>query len=107
MKEKSKSGVEVEERTAKKPKIEVKGHSETFNNPGLLLRSLCFAEMSVWNVYDDLSVQRSKNELILTRSEKKAIDDSTFALLGAYMNLTKIVERRMKSEMSAKEGDAK
>ena len=86
---------------------EVQGHSETFNNPGLLLRSLCFAEKSVWNVYDDLSVQRSKNELILTRSEKKAIDDTTLALLGAYIKLTSIVERRMKAVTSAKEGGAK
>ena len=86
---------------------EVQGHSETFNNPGLLLRSLCFAEKSVWNVYDDLSVQRSKNELILTRSEKKAIDDSALALLGAYMKLTSIVERRMKAATSTKEGGAK
>lgn len=86
---------------------EVKGHSETFNNPRLLLRSLCFAEKSLWNVYDDLSVQRSKNELILTRSEKKAIDDTTLALLGAYMKLTSIVERRMKAATSAKEGGNK
>ena len=85
----------------------VKGHSETFNNPGLLLRSLCFAEKSLWNVYDDLEVQRLKNDLILTGSEKKAIDESARALLGAYMKLTSIVERLMKAVTSAKEGGNK
>lgn len=86
---------------------EVKVYRETFNNPELLLRSLCFAEKSVWNVYDDLSVQRSKNELILTSSEKKAIDDSALALLDAYTKLTIIVEGRMEAATSAKEGGAK
>ena len=88
-------------------KVKGEGLNNTFNNPGLLLKSLCFAEMSVWDVYDEITVQRSKNELILTRREKNAIADSATALLEVWLNLSKIVERRMKAETFAKEGGAR
>ena len=91
----------------KREEVRGEGLNKTFNNPGLLLKSLCFAEMSVWDVYDEITAQRSKNELFLTRREKNVIDDSATALLEAWINLAKIVERRMKAETFAKEGGAR
>ena len=92
-----------------KAKAKVKGESltESFNNPALLLGSLCFAEKSVWNVYDDLSEQRLKNNLILTRSERLEIHDAETSLLAAYAKLCRLSDRRMRAVMAAKKGGAK
>lgn len=79
---------------SKNPKSE--GLNDTFNNPMILFGSLYSAEASLWNVYDDISVQRAKNELILTRSEKNALEDAVSNILDAYMKISKIVDRRMK-----------
>ena len=75
-------------------KTKSEGLNDTFNNPSILLRSLYSAEVSLWNVYDAISVQRAKNELIMTRSEKAAIEDVESKILDAYKKLSKIVRSR-------------
>ena len=81
--------------------------NETFNNPGLVLMNLCSAACATWNSYDALSVVRSKNDLILTRSEKYALRDVGSKLLDVYMTLDGLRARRMRAVGLMKEGGAK
>lgn len=71
------------------------GENKTFSNPRLVLMNLCYATTSVWNVYDAISVMASKNRLILTSKERRAISCITSDLLNCYVELGNMVHKRM------------
>ena len=91
---------EGEERKAKKPKM-------TLNDPARLLIRLCHARCSIWEIYDKLSITRSSESLILTRSEKERLMDVTSMLVDVYVKLDDLMTRRMQSVGLMKEGGAK
>ena len=70
--------------------------NETFNNPRLVLMNLCYATMAVWSVYDEVSTMASKNRLVLTGKERKTIRNVDSALLDCYMNLSGLMDTRLK-----------
>ena len=92
-----------------KAKSKGEGLNETFNNAGLLLMNICHAALATWSVYDNLSVARSKNDLILTRGEKNDLDDVVPKLLNVHLTLIRMMDRRMQSAgiMPRQEGGAK